>query len=139
MSANTMQAMKLLSSELTQFIGVSQRKALISALMGEEAEFFADTLIELARRIELMPGTYDTDGGEMKEKVVHLHYFLGSFDAWIIEKDRSPDGRQLQAFGYASLTGGMEEAELGYINLPEITLHGAELDLYWTPKKVSKC
>ena len=82
-----------------------------------------------------MPKTYEQDGlGE--EAVVHLHYFTGSADWWITEKDSDPDGEgQVQAFGLADLF--QDGGELGYISLVEILAAGAELDLHWTPKPLA--
>ena len=69
--------------------------------------------------------------------LAYLHYFIGGFDWWIVEKDADPDhAGQVQAFGIADL--GMD-AELGYISIPELLENGAELDLYYTePKNIGE-
>lgn len=99
----------------------------------EEKDYFREMVVALHGRVERMPKTYDQDG--MGDKaVVHLHYFVGSCDWWITEKDKS-GGLQHQAFGLACLG---HEPELGYISIKELTDVGAELDLHWTPKTLGE-
>ena len=101
----------------------------------EEHEYFWAKVKEYATRIEEMPKTYGQDGlGE--GACVYLHYFIGSGDWHITEKDSDPDGEgQIQAFGLANLGYG---AELGYINIVELVKAGAELDLYWNPRTLAE-
>ncbi|SET44351.1 Protein of unknown function [Nitrosomonas marina] len=116
---------------LKQFIGKSQLAAFASGIRGEEGQFIKDKLIEIANIIKNMPQTYGQDGlGD--EAVVHLHYFKGSADWYITEKDMEDE--QLQAFGLADLYG--DGGELGYISIQELIDSGVELDFYWTPKTV---
>lgn len=106
-------------------------------MAGEEAEGFADLVIEASERIAKMPKTYETDGLGNKA-TVHLHYFRGGVDAWVSEKDIGDgDGpaRQLQAFGAINLGGG---AEVGYINIEELVFNNLELDLHWDCTKTLK-
>jgi|SRR5687768_10269025 len=114
------------------FIGRSQRAALTSALFGQEQQYFVQKIAEIDAVIKAMPKTYQQDGLG-KKAVVHLHYFIGSCDFHITEKDR--ESTQEQAFGLANIGYG---GELGYISLTEITSCGAELDLYWTPKTLEE-
>jgi len=73
---------------------------------------------------------------QSRAAVAHLHYFLGSADWWIVEKDSDPDSAgQIQAFGIADLGMG---PELGYISIPELLEVRAELDFYHTPKTVAE-
>jgi hypothetical protein len=112
-----------------------QRMALRETLKGEEKNFFVKMLTDLRQRIETMPNTYETDGMG-GDAIVQLHYFGGSVDAWITEKDvgNGPDDtRQIQAFGKITLTGNEEDGELGYISIEELIENGIELDLYWMP------
>ena len=124
------------SSALQHFIGPSQRHAIIAAMRGEERQWFAAKLGELARIVETMPKTYENRNGE--EAIAHLHYFAGGQASWwITEKDLgSPQdanpGEQLQAFGLADLFG--DGGEVGYISIVEILASGGELDLYFQPK-----
>lgn len=112
------------------FLSRLQMLTLVDACRGEEGDYFRQMFIDMAHRIESMPSSYEQDG--MGEKaVVHLNYFLGGSDWYILEKD--VDGGVQQAFGYAVLNGDEECAELGYISIAEITRYGAELNLYFQP------
>mgnify|MGYP007088291014 FL=1 len=97
----------------------------------EEAETFADIILTLAERVKAMPQPYETDG-QGKVATAQLHYFVGSYDAYIVEKDASE--KQIQAFGWASFGYGFE---CGYISIDEL-LDLAELDLYFTPCAVAE-
>ena len=128
---------------LQHFIGPSQRHAVLCAMRGEERRFFADKLGELARIVETMPASYQTqDQGE--NAVAYLHYFAGGVASWYItEKDMGCDtdpeaerGRQYQAFGLADLW--RDGGEVGYISIAEILENGGELDFHWTPKTLGK-
>jgi hypothetical protein len=123
--------------ELKNFIGLSQRKSLRELLKGEEGEFFATLIVELAKRVRTMPKVYEQEGlGE--NAIVYLHYFTGSCDWHITERDTTEE--QHQAFGKADLGYG---SELGYISIQEMLAFrgfpNVELDLYWTPKPIKDC
>jgi hypothetical protein len=80
-----------------------------------------------------MPSVYGQDGlGD--DAIVYLHYFNGGIDAWITEKDSTPE--QLQAFGLVDLGCG---AEFGYVSIEELKANCFELNFYWTPKKIKDC
>ncbi len=112
------------------FLAVSQRNVMCDSCRGEEKEFFMQKLVDLAQQIQFMPKTYEQDGmGD--DAIITLHYFNGGSDWYITEKDM--DGGIQQAFGYAILNGDDECAELGYISIEELTRHGVELDLHFTP------
>ncbi len=65
-----------------------------------------------ARRI---PALGATEGTPVDDKIVHLHYFTGGWDWYIVEADPET-GR---AFGY--VVGPLTPAgEWGYIDLPEL-------------------
>ena len=114
---------------LRAFVGPAQRQAIYSAMRGEEGDYFRAMIAKLIAQLEAMPKVYEQDGmGD--QAVVYLHYFTGSMDWYITERDTSME--QLQAFGYANL-GDDESAELGYINISELIRNNVELDLYWTP------
>ena len=125
---------------LAHFIGRSQLVTIRAAMRGEEGEYFRTMIEKLTATFETMPSTYTTDG-QGDAALAVLHYFTPSCDWWIVEKDAgSPDdavpGVQAQAFGLACLNGDTENAESGYISIAELIQHGAELDLYWTPKTI---
>jgi hypothetical protein len=101
--------------------------------MGEEWQFFADKMKELAGAIAAMPKTYDQDGmGD--SAVAHLHYFRGAADWYITEKDMEGKGTE-QAFGLADLGYG---GELGYISIEELISSGVELDFHFSPKTIGQ-
>ena len=68
-----------------------------------------------ARQLGAIPPLYGTDGAPNKDKVVHLHYFTGGNDWWVVEYDRAEN----LAFGYVCL-GDPDMAEWGYISLAEL-------------------
>ena len=120
---------------LRPFISPAQTAVLEKMLKGEEALYFQELLSGLAADIQAMPKTGETDG-QGDKAVAHLHYFMGQFDFWITERDigdGTADLRQHQAFGFVNL-GDPDNAELGYISLPELFASNVELDLYWVPK-----
>lgn len=117
---------------LKSFIGDSQMQAIISGMRGEEGQYFIKRMIDLAAQIKAMPKTYGQDGLGMKS-IVHLHYFHGSMDHYITEKDM--ESEQLQAFGWADLGYG---AEAGYISIAELIQNNVEIDLHWTPKTIGE-
>lgn len=130
---------------LANFMSVSQRLTLKELLNGEEGEHFVELVKKLVWRIKGTPVTYNTEEVETADKVLHLHYFLGGVDAWIVERDvgdttdQNGEGEQLQAFGKITVVGGgWGEAEWGYISIQELIEAGVELDLYWEPKTVKE-
>ena len=107
--------------------------ALLESLKGEEGLAIAETIKKVWQTFETMPKTYETEA--KSDPIAHLHFFIGSWDWWITEKDAEPE--QAQAFGFVK-SELCPDGEWGYINLEEITQAGAELDLYFTPAPVSK-
>lgn len=118
---------------LSPFLSSAQRGAIKVGVLGEESQFFRDKAVEMAKVIADMPKSYGQDG-KGDAAVAYLHYFKGSADWYITEKDMSGDGTE-QAFGYADLGQG---GELGYISIAEIVSAGAELDLHWSPKTLGE-
>ncbi|OPY84735.1 MAG: hypothetical protein A4E71_02505 [Smithella sp. PtaU1.Bin162] len=117
-------------STLIHFISTSQLSALQSNLKSEERQYFLSLLNDLEDKILHMPKPYETTEQGI-DAPVSLHYFKGSSDWYIVEKDSSEE--QLQAFGYACLNGDKINAEMGYINIEELIKCDVELDLYWEP------
>ena len=119
---------------IKHFIGQNQTKTLEEMLKGEEKSFFHSKLEELSKIIAEMPKSYETDGQGDKAKAI-LHYFNGSMDWYITEKDIGSvddeiSGVQHQAFGMANI--GMGNS-LGYISIQELIENNVELDMYFTP------
>lgn len=119
---------------IRHFIGRNQIICIGEGLKGEEKSFFVEQLEKLAKTIEEMPKSYETDGQKDEAKAI-LHYFNSSMDWYITEKDiGSPDdivaGVQHQAFGLANIGMG---CSLGYISIKELIDNNVELDMYFTP------
>jgi len=120
---------------IREWISKDQLTVIEQGLKGEEKNYFRDKLNEIELLIITMPKPYETDG-QGNETILHLHYFYGGSDWYIIERDSSEE--QIQCFGYAVLNGDTENAELGYISIQELIYSGVELDLHWTPKKLKE-
>jgi len=116
--------------KLNSFLNRAQLRTLQELCKGEEGDFFAAKMQALKNTIGTMPDTHGTSGQE-DDAIVHLHYFTGSSDWWITERDM--EAEQLQAFGFVCRNADWDCAELGYINFEEILSFGAELDLHWEP------
>lgn len=139
------QAKELLNgtSWFANFMGYSQRLALLEALRSEEGAGIADMVLRVAEQIKATPKTYGTEGQAEHERKVCLHYFRGGVDAYILERDvgdyadGEATGPQLQAYGKITVVGGgWEGAEWGYISIAELLKHGVELDLHFDPTLV---
>ena len=121
-----------ISNSLKEFMPKNQQ-----AIVNSSDEF-QEILSRLEDIISKMPKTYETENVDTEDKIVYLHYFYGSFDWYIIEKDINEG--QYQAFGYVNL-GDPDCAEWGYVSLHELCyeLHyPIELDFHWTPRKFSQ-
>lgn len=132
MNLTTLKAIELLRG----WIGREQLLIMFENCKGEEGQWFEDKLVELAQLVTTMPSTRGQEG-KGDDAIVYLHYFRGSADFYITEKDAGnindePEEFQSQMFGHADLFG--DGGEIGYISLPEILAGGCELDLHWTPK-----
>jgi len=122
--------------KLSHFIPALQQLVLADQINGEEGQWFKEKLAELKQTIASMPVTYEQDG-KGDDAIAHLHYFAGSANWYITEKDMSGDGT-LQAYGFAEVFAG--EGELGYISIAELVRNRrVELDLHWTPRALREC
>ena len=113
---------------LDPFISRQQLRCIRFGLRGEEREYFIELTHRLAKTIQEMPATYE---GRGDQAIIHLHYFRGSMDWWITEKDAETleQPGQHQAFGLAK----MQFTELGYISIVELVANNVELDFHWKP------
>ncbi len=72
--------------------------------------------------------------GTIDRQIVYAHYFYGSSDWFITERNGEP-----YLYGYVILNGDSVMSEIGGIGLRELTEHGGiELDFYWTPKYLAE-
>jgi hypothetical protein len=83
--------------------------------------FFIEKIFESRDLVNSMPKTYKQEG-KGDEAVIYLHYFKGSRDWWVTEKDC--EFMQHQAFGLADFGYG---AGYGYISIEELIENGVEL------------
>jgi hypothetical protein len=92
-------------------------------------------------RLAKIPRLYETENVDAKDKLIHLHFFIGGCDWYIAEYD----GKDL-FWGYAILNDDRENAEWGYISfseLKEVKIAGwlevdCELEEYWKVRKASE-
>ena len=86
-----------------------------------------------------IPRLYETENVPLKDKQVHLHFFIGGSDWYVAEYD----GEDL-FWGYAILNGDLEMAEWGYLSFEELKAikipPGFEIDCdqYWQIKKAGE-
>ena len=91
-------------------------------------------------RLNRIPRLYKTESIPTKDKIIHLHFFIGGCDWYVAEYD----GHDI-FYGYAILNGDTQNAEWGYISYSElkaINISGIEIDCeleeFWQPKPVSQ-
>lgn len=111
------------------FLSPGQFSIIKTLMQGEEKTFFENKALEIASRILGMPKTSETANDS--NPMVYLHYFEGSSDWYIFERDMY--AAQQQAMGYVCLNASVDNAECGYVSIEELRTAGIELDLYWTP------
>ena len=77
-------------------------------------------------RLSEIPRLYETEHVPLKEKIVHLHFFIAGCDWYITEFDGSDI-----FFGYAILNNDYQMAEWGYFSFAELkalSFSGIEID-----------
>lgn len=92
-------------------------------------------------RLDKIPRLYETEHVSLKDKLIHLHFFIGGCDWYIAEYD----GDDL-FWGYAILNDDHVCAEWGYISfseLREIKVNGwleidCEKEEIWSIKRASE-
>ena len=91
-------------------------------------------------RLAMIPKLYETEKVPLRDKLIHLHFFIGGCDWYVAEFD----GDDL-FWGFAILNNDYEMAEWGYISFSElksIKVKGwleidCELEEYWRVCKAS--
>ncbi|MBN1156542.1 DUF2958 domain-containing protein [Candidatus Woesearchaeota archaeon] len=86
-----------------------------------------------------LPAFYSTEEVPLKEKMIHMHFFIGGCDWYAAEYDP----KQQLFFGFAILNNDYDMAEWGYFSLREldelkVKFLEVDRDLYFTPKKASE-
>ena len=93
------------------------------------------------KRLARLPKLYETEHIPFKDKLIHLHFFIGGCDWYIAEFD----GKDL-FWGFAILNNDYQMAEWGYISFSELKslkVKGyievdCELEEVWKVKKTSQ-
>ena len=93
------------------------------------------------QRLSTIPKLYETEDIPLKEKLIHLHFFIGGCDWFISEFD----GEDL-FWGFAILNDDLAMAEWGYTSFSElkaIRVHGyieidCEAEIVWPIRKASE-
>jgi len=84
--------------------------------------------------LKAIPPLYSTESTPLKEKVIHMHFFIGGCDWYAVEY-----GVEDQLFfGFAILNNDLEMAEWGYFSLKELaelrsSFVEVDRDLHWMP------
>lgn len=73
-------------------------------------------------RLDKIPLLYETEAVPLKDKLIYLHFFIGSCDWFVAEFD----GDDI-FFGYSILNGDHQNAEWGYFSFNELR----ELSIGW--------
>lgn len=90
-------------------------------------------------KLAKVPRLYETESISLKDKIIHLHFFIGGCDWFIAEYDGEDT-----FFGFAILNNDQVNAEWGYISfseLKEIKVQGCteiDNDLHWQVRKASE-
>ena len=119
---------------LKRYLPASELASLMHSARGEEGEYFVNLLKSTEQTIRSVPPLYANEhlGTDAR---IRLHYFGGANDIWITELDHDTG----EAFGFTCLGGDWDNAELGYVSIPEIVATDSlELDLYWSDEKTLK-
>jgi len=77
-------------------------------------------------RLKRIPKLYETERINLKDKLIHLHFFIGGCDWYVAEFDGID-----MFWGYAILNNDFDMAEWGHFSLKElrnIDLNGIEID-----------
>ena len=92
-------------------------------------------------KLAKIPRLYETENIPLKDKIIHLHFFISGCDWYIAEFD----GEDL-FWGFAILNNDLQNAEWGYISfreLKDIKVDGwleidCELEELWKVRKASE-
>jgi hypothetical protein len=67
------------------------------------------------KQLNKVPRLYETEEIPLEDKEVHLHFFVGSNDWFVVEFDGDDT-----FFGFACINGDKEMAEWGYFSFEEL-------------------
>jgi len=92
-----------------------------------------------AAQLASIPGLYQTEDIPLKQKLIHLHFFIGGTDFYICEYNGTDT-----FWGFAILNGDYEMAEFGNIDFEElksIRVNGwqeIDCDLHWQVRSTNQ-
>lgn len=86
------------------------------------------------KQLSKIPAFYSTEEVPLKEKIIHMHFFIGGCDWYAAEYD--PEEQIF--FGFAILNNDYDMAEWGYFSLQELSelkvkFLEVDRDLHFTP------
>jgi len=89
------------------------------------------------KQLQQIPHLNETENISIKEKMIHVHFFIGDCHWWVCEFDGND-----QFFGFVVLNNDLWNSEWGYFSfeeLKDIIIRGIEVDcdLHWEIKKAS--
>lgn len=91
-------------------------------------------------RLQKIPGLYTTESTPLRDKLIHLHFFIGGCDWYVAESD----GFDI-CWGFAVLNADGQNGEWDYFSLSEleqIYIHGVEVDCeleeFWTVRPAAQ-
>ena len=85
-------------------------------------------------QLQKLPRLYETENVPLKEKMIHMHFFMGGSDWWAVEF--CPTDRLF--WGFVILNQDEMNAEWGLFSLQElselkVSFLEVDRDLHWTP------
>lgn len=91
------------------------------------------------KELNELPDFYSTEKTPLKEKMIHMHFFLGGCDWYAAECDSESQ----TFFGFAILNNDYDMAEWGYFSLKElcdlkVQFLEVDRDLHFTPRKAKE-
>jgi hypothetical protein len=96
--------------------------------------------IDSEEELSKIPAFYATENIDCPDKIIHMHFFIGSCDWFAAEYDP----KEQLLFGFVILNGDVQNSEWGYFSLREmceIKVGGfleIDRDLHFTPRKAKE-
>ncbi len=91
-------------------------------------------------KLATIPKLYATENVPLKDKIIHLHFFIGGTDFYIAEFSEDED----LFWGFVILNEDLQNAEWGLISFSEIKfikVQGwleVDCDIHWTPRPANE-
>lgn len=92
-------------------------------------------------RLDKIPQLYETESIPLQDKLIYLHFFIGSSDWYVAEYDGDDT-----FFGYVIFKGDLACTEWGYFSFSELknvkvglVEVDCELEEYWEVRRFCEC